>query len=194
MTVSAKALADDGWPKAGDAMRFLGKNGYDLELEEACKLFCVGGIYTVENCDVGDWSHSIQFKEIEGNFNGVMFERVEIVPLTDTCALPTQPSREAVARTLLDRRGFGYYNDPMEGGQDAYDITMDALEDADAILALQSPTAQEGGPKCKLCGLEDGACICAHIPAVPANNREKLPPDWKQDAVETSRLPRKPSP
>jgi hypothetical protein len=46
---------------------------------------------------------------------------------------------EAIARAILERQGFGFYTDPMEGGQDAYDITRAALEDgAVALTALSS--------------------------------------------------------
>ena len=48
---------------------------------------------------------------------------------------PSDEDVERVAQALLDRRGFGFYLDPMEGGQDAYDITLDALEEARAAIA-----------------------------------------------------------
>jgi len=44
-------------------------------------------------------------------------------------------AREEVARTILDRRGFGFADTP-EDGQNAYDITCETLDEADAILAL----------------------------------------------------------
>lgn len=50
-------------------------------------------------------------------------------------AAPTAPAREIVARALLKHRGFGFYDDPVEGGGDAYDITLNALDEADAVLA-----------------------------------------------------------
>jgi len=43
--------------------------------------------------------------------------------------------REEIARTMLNRQGFEFYDDPMEGGQNAYDISCEALDCADAILA-----------------------------------------------------------
>lgn len=46
------------------------------------------------------------------------------------------PSEEEIATRLLDVRGFGFYTDPMEGGQTAYDISLCALEEARAILTL----------------------------------------------------------
>jgi hypothetical protein len=41
---------------------------------------------------------------------------------------------DAAAEAILSRRGFGYYTDPMEGGQDAYDISLEAREEATAAL------------------------------------------------------------
>jgi hypothetical protein len=53
--------------------------------------------------------------------------------------------RERIARVLLERRGFGFYEDPMEGGQDAYDLTLEALVEADAVIAtLAQPVAAVG--------------------------------------------------
>jgi len=64
------------WPRAGDKMTFLGKNGYDYELQAAMKIFEVGAEYTVRGCDVGDWRHTISFEGKPGHFNGVMFARI----------------------------------------------------------------------------------------------------------------------
>jgi hypothetical protein len=47
---------------------------------------------------------------------------------------------EELAAQLCDMRGFGYYTDPMEGGQDAYDISCDAEREARALLAEYSIT------------------------------------------------------
>ena len=44
------------------------------------------------------------------------------------------PDVEIVARAILDHQGFGFYTDPMEGGQDAYDISMDAVTVAEHIV------------------------------------------------------------
>lgn len=62
-----------GFPWKGDKMHFLGANGYEHELEAARKLFLTDQVYEVEDCDVGDWSHSIKFVGVEGRHNGVMF-------------------------------------------------------------------------------------------------------------------------
>ncbi|MDR3502910.1 MAG: hypothetical protein P4L79_10030 [Legionella sp.] len=41
---------------------------------------------------------------------------------------------EAAARAILDRQGFGFYTDPMVDGQDAYDISCTAIDDARAAI------------------------------------------------------------
>jgi hypothetical protein len=64
-----------GWPNPGDKMRFLGANGYDHDLAAAFDAgFSACETYTVKNIDVGDWQHTIEFEEIPGRFNGVMFK------------------------------------------------------------------------------------------------------------------------
>jgi hypothetical protein len=47
-----------------------------------------------------------------------------------------QSLAEEIAQVLCNLRGFGFYTDPMEGGQDAYDISCEALREAEAILAI----------------------------------------------------------
>jgi hypothetical protein len=61
------------WPEPGDKMVFLGENGHEFERDEAKKLFLIGGTYTVKSIDIGSWSHTINFEEVAGCFNGVMF-------------------------------------------------------------------------------------------------------------------------
>lgn len=73
-------MSDDRWPKPGDKMRFLGKNGYPFELEEAMKVMSPGDVFTVKSGSVGGFSNSIRFAEIDGSWNGVMFEFV--TPMT----------------------------------------------------------------------------------------------------------------
>lgn len=46
----------------------------------------------------------------------------------------TEKQIERAAQALVERRGFGWYEDPMEGGQDAYDICLEALDDARTVL------------------------------------------------------------
>lgn len=69
------------WPAKGDLMTFLGKNGYEMELTEALRIFKVGQQYRVLECNVQSWSHSVRFEDVAGWYNGVMFERC---PLTST--------------------------------------------------------------------------------------------------------------
>lgn len=64
------------WPQPGDKMRFLGENGYPADLERALKVFAVGQELTVKGCRVGGWMHYVSFEGHEGQFNGVMFERI----------------------------------------------------------------------------------------------------------------------
>ena len=68
------APGKDRWPAKGDRMKFLGVNEYPFELEAAKKIFTVGNTYEVHDCNVRNWSHSIQFVGVKGNFNGAMFE------------------------------------------------------------------------------------------------------------------------
>lgn len=49
---------------------------------------------------------------------------------------PKTPTLEQIAAELCASRGFGFYTEPAEGGQDAYDISCEALREADNILAL----------------------------------------------------------
>jgi hypothetical protein len=46
----------------------------------------------------------------------------------------TEKQIDAAAEAILSRRGFGFYTDPMEGGQDAYDLSCEAREEAIAAL------------------------------------------------------------
>lgn len=66
------------WPNKGDWYRFLGKNGSEHERKEAQAIFVIGRPYKVENCDVGPFDHKIKFIGIPGQFNGVMFKKVEL--------------------------------------------------------------------------------------------------------------------
>lgn len=74
----------------------------------------------------------------------------------------TGAEREAlvveVAVAILARRGFGFYACPMEGGQDAYDISCEAIEEARAALAVAEPVVRAD---------EREACITASRHAWP---------------------------
>lgn len=63
----------DPWPKAGDKMRFLNRNGYEGERERAAKVFAMDRDYTVKSISIGSWSSSIYFEEVEFGWNSVMF-------------------------------------------------------------------------------------------------------------------------
>lgn len=62
------------FPKPGEKMRFLNRNGYPFQLAEAKKLFRLDRLYTVESCEVGPWSSKLTFVGIRGSYNSVMFE------------------------------------------------------------------------------------------------------------------------
>jgi len=64
------------WPKAGDRMRFLSRNGYENELKAAQAKIKEGEILTVSKFHLGGWHSSIEFEELTGRFNSVMFEPV----------------------------------------------------------------------------------------------------------------------
>lgn len=62
------------WPDTGDRVFFLGKNGYDSELERAMKVFEVGAYYTVAEIEIGQSSSTFYFEGIKGGWNTVMFQ------------------------------------------------------------------------------------------------------------------------
>jgi len=90
------------WPRRGDRMRFLNRNGYDHELESARKLFRVRKHYTVVDCHVGDWHHSVAFEGVPGRHNGVMFRRVE--ELTPKPKSVKHLGRKRASKRLTSRR------------------------------------------------------------------------------------------
>lgn len=61
----------------GRKVFFLGKNGYDMELDLAKKVFKVGEILTVKEIYVGRSSSEVSFQGIDGKFNTVMFSDFE---------------------------------------------------------------------------------------------------------------------
>lgn len=61
--------------KKGARVRFIGRNGYDHQLEAAMKLLTVDAVYTVNSVNAGDWSSGVFLDEFPGiSFNTVMFE------------------------------------------------------------------------------------------------------------------------
>jgi hypothetical protein len=66
------------WPKPGDRMKFMNRNGYEGERAEAAKLFAPDQVLIVKRCSVGSWSHSLWFEGYERRgWNGVMFEFID---------------------------------------------------------------------------------------------------------------------
>lgn len=48
---------------------------------------------------------------------------------------------ERAAAALLAHRGLGFYTDPMEGGQDAYDLSCQAMDEVRVVIeAMREPT------------------------------------------------------
>jgi len=77
LVLEGEASRMPGFPWKGDRMMYLGRNGYLNERVAAeASGFVPGVIYTVVSVDVSRWQHTITFAEIEGIWNGVMFERV----------------------------------------------------------------------------------------------------------------------
>jgi hypothetical protein len=54
------------------------------------------------------------------------------------------PTEEDIATAILHVSGFVFVTDPMECGQDAYDISIQALEEARAVMALYAHPASAG--------------------------------------------------
>lgn len=65
-------------PPLGRKVRFLNENGRDSELEEAQQIFKPYQILTVEEIYVGGWHSEVTFLEVDGLYNTVMFEDVEV--------------------------------------------------------------------------------------------------------------------
>lgn len=107
-----------GWPKKGDKMRFLGRNGHDYQLEAAKKVFNTEDIYEVAQFDLGDWSSCILFVGFEGRWNSVMFdwcdaEQVDITPASSTATsawLPIETAPKDGTEVI------GLYHRPGEDG------------------------------------------------------------------------------
>lgn len=61
----------------GTRVRFLNENGYDHERTSAAEVFDTERYYTVSEIDVGNWSSTVHFEEVEGWWNTVMFDTEE---------------------------------------------------------------------------------------------------------------------
>lgn len=62
--------------KVGDRVRFLNRNGYEIQRVKARLYFKEGDILTVAKVDVGAWDSTYAFEGFAGNHNTVMFEYV----------------------------------------------------------------------------------------------------------------------
>lgn len=58
----------------GTTVTFLNKNGYDSERARANAVFSTDKTYTVEHMEVGQSSSTVQFAEVAGRWNTVMFD------------------------------------------------------------------------------------------------------------------------
>ena len=68
--------------KVGQYITFLGRNGYDTELQHAKDVLELGQRYRVDRIEVGNWSSTVRLVEFpECWFNTVMFANE--VPETD---------------------------------------------------------------------------------------------------------------
>ena len=63
------------WPQPGEWHVFLGKNGYDDQLERALRTFFPGQLLLARRCNVGNWSSSVEFYGYPGSYNTVMFDK-----------------------------------------------------------------------------------------------------------------------
>ena len=72
----AYEIDEDDFHVKGTRVRFLNKNGYDMERERAFKEIGEGRIVTVKTCSVGRSSSNYTFEEVPGSWNTVMFEKI----------------------------------------------------------------------------------------------------------------------
>lgn len=64
----------DIYSKPGDRIVFMGRNGYEYQLQEAKLVLSIGGTYTIKRINVENWSSSVELLELPGKwFNTVMF-------------------------------------------------------------------------------------------------------------------------
>lgn len=65
----------DIYAEAGDKVVYLGENGQDYQRERVeSQGIRAGDVLTVVYCDVDSWSTAVEFEEIKGCHNSVMFE------------------------------------------------------------------------------------------------------------------------
>lgn len=66
------------YAKKGSKVVFTGKNGSDWDQQDAQKRLIIGSVYTVKRTDVGNWSSTVEFQEVEGSYNTVLFDDWEV--------------------------------------------------------------------------------------------------------------------
>lgn len=88
--------------KQGDKVRFRGAGGWDYELRNASARFNAGDEATVSRIRVGLTSSRYIFADIPGDWNTVMFERVEIL-LTDGADSATGKGQDTKTRSAHER-------------------------------------------------------------------------------------------
>jgi hypothetical protein len=67
----------DIYSGVGTKVRFIGINGYDLELKEAKEKLSTTEMYEVESMEVGNYSSSVKFKGVNGAWNSVMLDNMD---------------------------------------------------------------------------------------------------------------------
>lgn len=66
------------WPKNGTKVKFLARNGYEYQLEQAQKVFNTSDTYVIKDCVVGMSSSTYEFESVPGTWNTVMFETIDV--------------------------------------------------------------------------------------------------------------------
>ena len=59
--------------------------------------------------------------------------------------MATEEQVRFIAQRFMQECGFGWCDDPMEGGQDVYEMCQDALVEARTWLSFLEPLPSEGG-------------------------------------------------
>ncbi len=87
-----------GWPKNGTQVEFIGKNGYEYQLNKALETFKVGQVLTIKDCVVSSSSSIYEFEEVPGTWNTVMFRTIHPNELYNT---KYNPAGEYVRNTYF---------------------------------------------------------------------------------------------
>jgi hypothetical protein len=78
-TSTVDELLDQGFAPKGTKLVYTGKNGYDSQHDYIKSIgVSVGIVLTVISCQIGNSSSYYTFEEINGQYNTVMFESVEV--------------------------------------------------------------------------------------------------------------------